>query len=63
MGDKCTLNCSCPDCYCERNNLASRDYAAALFSPRMIIILLDSELVLYIIIIIAYERFSFWALD
>ena len=33
VGDKCTLNSSCPDCYCERNSLASRDYATALFLP------------------------------
>ena len=26
-----TNMCSYPDCYCERNSLAPRDYAAALF--------------------------------
>ena len=27
VGDKCErFNGSCPDCYCERNSLASRDY-------------------------------------
>ena len=27
-----TLNGSCPDCYCERNSLASRDYTILLTS-------------------------------
>ena len=26
-----TLNDSCPDCYCERNSLASRDYGYCAF--------------------------------
>ena len=48
-----TLNGSCPDCYYERNSLASRGYAAALFLAGCLLYclraahFLDSELVLY----------------